>query len=315
MSFDTYRPTRKRPAKETTADERMTAEIAEYEATGGKLDLPGRNEIILKTPLGDSSTRPTNARDKVSFNERREFAAAPATPTTADEMKAARIRKKVEGISVEWQNWFRDCVSKGLSLQTEWQRLGHEGRCGFLNGFVLFPGDVDPAVYFSGEAQRAAMIEFADSSMFAKWREHKRSNEQRFEFMLDVVERVQKFLHTNLIDARNVSNYRIAFTMLSLAGFIPNPMPPVAEPEPEQLSAAEQHVIDRQNYCTVIVGNDEHGVDYTEEMLDALPAKEGLRLRRLIEKGNRGDSRFDMFLAMKDDVSRIRAKLNAEVLA
>ena len=305
---------RSRKDPSLTPEQRMQAELAEAEKAGDRFDLPSRNEIILRTPLGDASARPTNVREKMSFAERQAFAAAPATPTTADEIKSARILKKAEGISAEWQNWFRTCVSRGLSIQAEYQRLRYEGRCPFLNNFVLFEGDVDPAQYFAGDAQIAAMTAFADSAMFAKWRERNRANEQRFAFMLDVIERVQKFLNTNMIDARVASNYKIAFTMLSLAGFVPNPMPPVVEPEPEQLSAAEQHVIARQKYTTEIVGNDEMGHRFTEADLEALPAKEALRLRRLFNTGTRGNERMQMFFQMKDDEARIWAKLNAKVL-
>jgi hypothetical protein len=105
----------------------------------------------------------------------------------------------------------------------------------------------------------------------------------------------------------------IAFTLLKSAGFIPNPIQPAAVPV-ERWDAANQAVIDRQKYCTEVVGNDEHGVDYTEEMLDALPAKEALRLRRLFETGTRGNERMGMFFQMKDDAARIREKLFAEAL-
>jgi hypothetical protein len=42
------------------------------------------------------------------------------------------------------------------------------------------------------------------------------------------------------------------------------------------------------------------GKKWTEAELDALPAKEALRLRRLFEKGHRGDSHLDTYREIQD---------------
>jgi hypothetical protein len=312
MNDNVYRPTRSRMKSNTTAEDRMNAEVAEYEKNSGRtLDAPDLNEIVLHTPLGDPSNVPTDARGKMSHRERQEFIANnPDQPTTAETMKAARIQKRNDHWSVKWQNWFRETVKANKSLQVEWQRLGQTGNCPFLQH--IYQGD--PAETRDHPKTLSSIRIFADSETFVPWRELDRSNKERFDLMLQILDFVNVFLDTNFLDATRDDSWGISFNLLNSAGLIPKPLPPVAKPV-EKYDPVNEHVIKRQKYMTEIVGNDELGHDFTEEMLDKLPAKEALRLRRLFEKGHRGDNRMDLFFEMRSDEDRIRQKLFGDVLA
>jgi hypothetical protein len=84
----------------------------------------------------------------------------------------------------------------------------------------------------------------------------------------------------------------------------PEPMveQPVVEPEPvveqEVLTPSQQYMANRASKDVVIGIAD--GVEITERMLEAMPSKDELRIRRVLEKGHSGSAAFDEYLNVRD---------------
>jgi hypothetical protein len=141
-----------------------------------------------------------------------------------------------------------------------------------------FIENINFASQFRDEAAEiAAMKTFSNSATFAPWREGNPANAERYNLQFTILNFLAEFQKVNYLDQGDHASWGIAFVLLHNAGFIAKPIAAPVAPAPERLTAAQQHIVDRQKYTTEIVGNDEHGVDYTEEMLDALPSKEALR--------------------------------------
>jgi hypothetical protein len=190
---------RNRKTPGLTPEERMAAEVAEYEKNGRVLDAPGLNEMITLTPLGDPRNAPTDARGKMSHRERADFIASnPDRPTTAEAMKAARLRQEAEHYSKKFQKWFVDCVTAKKNIQHEWHRLGNSGTCPFLQHFYtadLVENETSPHTV-------SAIRIFADSETFVPWRELNRDNKERFDLQTKTLDIVGEFIFTNNLDAR-----------------------------------------------------------------------------------------------------------------
>ena len=117
-------------------------------------------------------------------------------------------------------------------------------------------------------------------------------------------ETVVDFVLRNNLNPANIDSFNLAHAILKLWNGYKDEVTPVetAPVEPEQvLSRSDQMIVDHQNYIDNIVGTDEYGKSWTEEMIDKeLDAKAGLRLRRLFEKGHRGSSLYDVYREIKD---------------
>jgi hypothetical protein len=109
----------------------------------------------------------------------------------------------------------------------------------------------------------------------------------------------------NNLHPGDVESYLVCHEILKLWGGYVDADPIEEAPVPTEevapvLTRSEQMVINHQKFMTDIVVVDELGTQWTAAMLDKLPAKEELRLRRLGEKGHRGDSLMDQFYEVKD---------------
>ena len=117
-------------------------------------------------------------------------------------------------------------------------------------------------------------------------------------------ETVVDFVLRNNLTPANIDSFNLTHAILKLWNGYKDEVTPVetAPVEPEQvLSRSDQMIVDHQNYIDNIVGTDEYGKSWTEEMIDKeLDAKAGLRLRRLFEKGHRGSSLYDVYREIKD---------------
>jgi hypothetical protein len=248
--------------------------------------------------IGDPSNRPTNVREAANHRERRAFSEQFGEPKTAYELKEDRMAKEAEEGSQQWQKWFTDLMRANKSLQSAWDDLGGQGIVPLFQRMRF-----RDARYVPEADAIAAQRTFADWVSpdpkvrdFSAYRETDKAS-PRFAVQMEVMDKIFEFTKTNGLDFGLAGTWLASFQWLANAGLLPAPM---AAPEEVSLTAAERHVIARQNYIELIVGNDEHGVNYTEEMLDKLPAKEALRLRRLFEKGHRGSSLMDQYFEVRD---------------
>jgi len=89
----------------------------------------------------------------------------------------------------------------------------------------------------------------------------------------------------------------------------------LVEEEPIDLRSPEEIRSDsHHDYMTLVVGVDESGRQWTEEMLDRLDAKSALRLRRLFEKGHRGSAGLDEYIDARQRQHEYEASLGDDEL-
>jgi hypothetical protein len=272
--------------------------LLEAEKAGDRFDLPGIDEVRVKV-LGDPSNRPTDVRAKAGFNERQEFVKTTQyEPQTAEEMKAARLQQQADATQAEWQKWF---------VQT----VRDKKNCPFIAN-INFASTLERR---DEKAEMTAMTTFMNSDVFAPWRERSEANAARYKAQIDILNFMEDWLRLNYLDQSDHNSWGIGFVLLNNAGFIPQPIPaPVAVPEPAP-SALEKHITARQNYIELVVGIDEHGKQWTDEMLDQIDSKQALRLRRLFETGTRGNSNMLTYLDVKDAQAQRDLELAKRVLA
>jgi hypothetical protein len=122
-----------------------------------------------------------------------------------------------------------------------------------------------------------------------------------------------EFIERNNLSPASLESFKLAHAILKLWRCYPDEFAPVVEEQPAQpvLSRSEQAIVDHQNYIERIVGTDEYGKSWTDEMIDReLNAKDGLRLRRLFEKGHRGSNLYDVYREIKDIQQQQEAERN-----
>jgi hypothetical protein len=135
----------------------------------------------------------------------------------------------------------------------------------------------------------------------------------------DTCSTFQRWMARPLLDAAErsdiapiASNYLALHNLMLQYSAYPEPpaQPVVTETQVEVpvLTPSEQAVIDHQRYLEEIVGIDELGTQYTEAMLDELPSKQALRLRRLFESGHRGSN----LLTVRREILDIKQVQDAE---
>jgi hypothetical protein len=284
-----------------TAEERMAAEVAEAEARGDRFNLPSPS-----SRAGDGPDI-NGVRSQMSANERTKFVSeTPYEPQTADEMKAARLKRKAEDISKGWQAWAVSVIKAKQSLQDAWQRAtGQKTVCPFLKN--IDRGDPTTA---DTERATAAMRAFADSELFAPWRERNKKNTERFKAMISITTGLQEFITLNWLDAQNHNTWGISFNILRNAGMIPPPLPPVVV-EPAVVipsEAAEQKY--KARVTEIVVYDPLTNIGYSEFDLEHnVDAQTELRLRRLME-GNIGNERYQEYMKRQDEKARQASETN-----
>jgi hypothetical protein len=291
-----------------TPEQRMAKEVAEAEAAGDKFNLPSPYSIRS----GDGPTA-EGIRSRMGAAERKQFVETTQyTPQTAEEMRQARLDQQAADTSAQWQAWLKQMIREKKNIQREYAlATGTNNVCPFVAN-INFASTLELR---DEKAEIEAMKTFMNSETFAPWRERNEANAARYKAQIDILNFLEEWLKINYLDQGSHESFGIGFVLLHNAGFIPAPLAvPVAAPAPAP-SALEQHIDRQQRYATIIVGNDEMGRNYTEADLDAMPAKEALRLRRLFEKGHRGNQLFDQFLDTKDAQSARDAELAKRVLA
>jgi|HubBroStandDraft_5_1064220.scaffolds.fasta_scaffold06846_10 hypothetical protein len=280
-------------------EEQMAQEVAEAEKAGDTFALPDMTAVRSQhAVIGDPANRPTNVREAANHRERRAFAEQFNEPTSAYEAKAARMVREAEAGSQLWTKWFTDLMRANKSLQSAWDDLGGQGIVPLLLHMRFRDARNVPQDDAITAQKTFADFRSPDPKVrdFSAYREIDKAS-PRFAVQMEVMDKIFEFMKTNALDFGLADTWLASFQWLANSGLLPAPM---AMPEEVPLTAAERHVIARQNYIELIIGNDEHGVNYTEEMLDKLPAKEALRLRRLFEKGHRGSILMDQYFEVRD---------------
>jgi len=167
------------------------------------------------------------------------------------------------------------------------KRLSHE----YLSAF----GTVEEG-HCSEEQKAAARIQFREATP-----EYIRTAANG-QMLCDMVDR-------NHLHPGAVASYLLCHALLQHWTGYPDLVVPVEQPAPvEVIPPSDQAIIDHQNFLTEIVGTDELGKSWTAAELDALPAKEELRLRRLFEQGHRGSN----LLTVRREVLDIKQQQDAE---
>jgi hypothetical protein len=117
-----------------------------------------------------------------------------------------------------------------------------------------------------------------------------------------------EFLYRNNISPAVCGSYKLADAIIRLWNGYSDEVAPQAEPEvaaepvadsrTRLWSPSEQYKVAQANKDKVIGIVD--GVKITEKVLDSLPSRDELLIRRKLEKGHAGDSNFDEYLERRD---------------
>jgi hypothetical protein len=263
-------------------------EIAEAEAHGEKFGLPSFQEVLAK----------------------RFFANVETGPKSATQLKKERLTRTVADIGVQMLEWFKEKIKAHENLQRAWDAVEFEDK--YRNGSTECPLLIGAPRLARGKQLDATKMlparnEFLASPVFEQYRETDESQTARFQLQRQIVGEIVEFGEVNRLDMQQASGWAFALAILTNV-YEWKPLPKVVPPQPEPLSKSEQAIIDHQRYIDEVVGVDELGKQWTEAELDELPAKEALRLRRLFEKGHRGDSRLDTYREVQDIKQRQEAE-------
>jgi hypothetical protein len=149
---------------------------------------------------------------------------------------------------------------------------------------------------------------------------------RNFKYFAESTASFQYWMGRPLLDAAERSdlspiapNYLALHNLMLQYGAYPEPpaqevAPALVEEQPT-LTRSEQAIHDHDAYVNAVVGTDELGRQYTEAMLDELPSKQALHLRRLFESGHRGSNLLTLrreILDTKQIQDAERARIAAE---